>query len=292
MNKLEYTKELIRCWVEAWGVDGVHYALSGGKDSMVLRDIVRSLYPQIPGVFSNTGLEYPEIVSLVKSLDNVVIVRPKKPFHKVIRDHGWPVISKQVARGVYDCQNASPRNQKTVSLRLTGINSKGQSCKSMMLAHKWRFLIDAPFKISNFCCDHLKKEPMKRYQKKTGRRPMIGLMKEESAYRRKFLEDGGCNMYHLNEPASYPLANWTTKDIWEYTHTHNIPYASVYDKGEKRTGCVFCMFGIMYDRDRFVRLKRNSPRQWDYVINTLGAGEVLDFIGIPYEEEDTHRCLR
>ena len=291
MNKLEYTKELIRCWVEAWGVDGVYVACSGGKDSMVLLHIARSLYPEIRGVFSHTGLEYSEIVALVKSTPNVDIVRPKKPFHKVIQDHGWPVISKRVARFVYDCQNASERNQKTVSLRLTGINSNGQSCKSMMLAHKWRFLTDAPFKISSFCCDHLKKEPMKRYQKETGRMPMIGLMKEESMDRERFLTVNGCNMYHIKSPISYPLANWTTKDIWEYTHANDIPYASVYDKGEERTGCVFCMFGIMYDKDRFIRLKRNSPKQWDYVINTLGAREVLDFIGIPYEEE-TPDCLK
>jgi len=40
------------------------------------------------------------------------------------------------------------------------------------------------------------------------------------------------------------------------------------------------MFGIMYDKDRFIRLKRNSPKQWDFVINKLNGKKVLDFIGI------------
>lgn len=40
---------------------GAYVSFSGGKDSTVLLDIARKIYPEIPAVFSNTGLEYPEI---------------------------------------------------------------------------------------------------------------------------------------------------------------------------------------------------------------------------------------
>ena len=109
-EKLEYTKELIRCWYEAW--DGkVVVSFSGGKDSTVLQHIVRSLYPDVRSMFSNTGLEYPEIVSFVKSFENVDIVRPKKSFNKVIEEYGWPVISKKVARSLYDLKNPTEKTQ-------------------------------------------------------------------------------------------------------------------------------------------------------------------------------------
>lgn len=37
----------IQQWVEEYGEDGVYVSFSGGKDSMVLLDLVRKLYPSI-----------------------------------------------------------------------------------------------------------------------------------------------------------------------------------------------------------------------------------------------------
>ena len=282
IDKLIETVGLINCWVEAWGENNVAVSFSGGIDSLVLLHIVRTYYPNIRGVFSNTGLEYPDIVNLVKATPNVDIVRPIMPFHKVINKYGWPVISKTVSRFVSDCQNATEKNKATVNLRLTGITRAGNVCKSKMLSKKWRHLISAPFKISDKCCHYLKKQPLENYYKTRNIRPMVGVMKEESIRRKQLITRFGCNMYNQKNPISYPLANWTTKDIWSYIHEHNLEYAKVYDKGEQRTGCVFCMFGIMFDKERFIRLKRNSPKQYDYVINKLGADKVLDYLEIPY----------
>lgn len=279
--KIEKTKTLIHCWAEAFGKNNICVSYSGGKDSEVLLHIARKIYPDIKAVFSNTGLEYPHIIKHVHSHKNIIIVRPKIPFHIVIQKYGWPVISKKVARFVSDCQNASESNMNTVRLRLTGITSRGYNCKSGMLSKKWRFLIKAPFKISDSCCHYIKKQPLEKYYKKNNLRPMIGVMRSDSNRRDKILANG-CNLYDLKNPISYPLADWNTEDIWSYIKYKNINYCSIYDKGEKRTGCVFCMFGINYDQERFIRLKHNSPKQYNYVINKLGANKVLDFLKIPY----------
>jgi hypothetical protein len=42
----------------------VYVSFSGGKDSTVLKHIVDSMYTDVPAVFVNTGLEYPEIQRL------------------------------------------------------------------------------------------------------------------------------------------------------------------------------------------------------------------------------------
>ena len=74
-----------------------------------------------------------------------------------------------------------------------------------------------------------------------------------------------------------------------------IPYASVYGEiveengrltttGAKRTGCMFCMFGIHLEKppNRFQRMALTHPKQYDFCIHKLGCGKVLDFLGVPY----------
>jgi len=94
-EKVELSLERIEEWYAAF--DGqVAVSYSGGKDSAVLLHLSRKLYPDIPAVFCNTGLEYPEILSLVRHTPNVTVMRPRIPFHHVIRDYGWPIISSEI----------------------------------------------------------------------------------------------------------------------------------------------------------------------------------------------------
>lgn len=58
--KEEISKRRIEDWYEEFDGD-VYVSFSGGKDSRVLLHLVRSMYPDVPGVFADTGLEYPEL---------------------------------------------------------------------------------------------------------------------------------------------------------------------------------------------------------------------------------------
>lgn len=95
--KIRMTKYRIRQWVEYYGEDGVYVSFSGGKDSTVLLDLVRQMYPNVTAVFVDTGLEYPEIREFVKTFSNVVWLKPKKNFKQVITEYGYPFISKEVS---------------------------------------------------------------------------------------------------------------------------------------------------------------------------------------------------
>ena len=290
--KLERTKRRIQEWVDYYGEDGVYVSFSGGKDSTVLLDIVRSMYPDIEAVFCNTGLEYPEIYKFVKTFDNVTILKPEMNFKQVINTYGYPVISKENSQYINDIRHGTEYMKQR---RLYG-DSKGR----FKLPQKYHYLIDAPFEISNKCCEIMKKRPVKKFEKETGKVPILGTIADESSLRKQSYLQHGCNAFDSKRPMSTPLGFWRQQDILEYIYKNNLKIASVYGKvvahknllggckysttGCKRTGCIYCLYGIQYDTtpNRIQRLKETHPKQYDYCINKLKLGEVLDYMKIEY----------
>lgn len=116
-DKVRFTQRRIEEWVDEFTVDGCYVSFSGGKDSTVLLDIVRGLYPEITAVFVDTGLEYPEVRQFVKTFDNVTILRPKKSFKEVINDYGYPIISKEVSECVDQSRKAITTGKYTYRLK-------------------------------------------------------------------------------------------------------------------------------------------------------------------------------
>ena len=64
-EKIRLTVARIGDWYDAH-FGKIYVAYSGGIDSAVLGDITRRLYPDVPFVFANTGMEYSQIVDFVK----------------------------------------------------------------------------------------------------------------------------------------------------------------------------------------------------------------------------------
>ena len=282
--KMRLSAERIKAWYDHYQ-GNVYVSFSGGKDSTVLLHLVRSLYPDVPAVFSDTGLEYPEIREFVKGIDNVDWLKPKQSFKTVIEKYGYPVISKRQAQYIKEVQRT--KSETLRRLRLTGIKGNGQSFKMGKISERWQFLCSAPFKVSDECCHKMKRQPMMDYYKETGRVPYIGTMADEGGNREKDYLRYGCNAYDMtSQPRSTPLAFWTEADVWEYLRRFNVPYSPIYDMGYTRTGCMFCMFGVHLEGypNRFQRMKQTHPKQWDYCIHKLGLGNVLDYIGVEYDE--------
>jgi len=175
---------------------------------------------------------------------------------------------------------------------------RGCPSKSIYNLDKWKPLLDMPFRISNKCCNIMKKEPTHRFTKESGLMPMTGQMASESRLRKSQWLKNGCNGFDMKNPISNPLAIWTEQDILRYIKENNVKIPSVYgsiiedldleegweqlsmcDTGCKlkttgcdRTGCMFCGFGCHLDKGetRFQRLKRTHPKLYKYC---LGGGE-------------------
>ena len=294
--KIEFTIKRIELWLD-WCDEngyGAYVAYSKGKDSTVLAHIVQKLMNvKIPLVFSNTGLEYPEIVQHDSGFDNVLEVRPKYSFKQIIDKYGYPVISKRVAQYIYEVQHAKDKNSKTVKLRMTGWNSKGRYSPMAKIPDKWQYLCNAPFSCSDKCCFWLKKRPMLDYMKKSGNLPIVATMTSESNQRELTYKLYGCNAYEqAKQPRSTPMAWWNDSDIWEYIKKYNVPYSPIYDMGYSRTGCMFCMFGIHLEskinkNNRFQMMQKTHTKQHHYCMNKLECKKVCDYIGVPTEYDDS-----
>lgn len=283
----------------------IFVSFSGGKDSTVLLHLVRTLYPDTPAVFVDTGLEFPELKEFVKSVDNVIKLTPELSFRQVINVYGYPVISKAVAKRIVEYHNGIKKGRLEQTLaykQLNGIAKMPDGRKSYFNIEKYRYLVDAPFKISNKCCDIMKKKPIHVYQKETGMMPIIGTMACESLDRLHAWKVTGCNAFTGTKIVSKPLSFWTEQDILEYIKKYNLSYASVYgdiiqDKDGKyfttgchRTGCVYCAFGCHLEKspNRFQKLKETHPKLWEYCMKDwnkggLGMKQVLDYIGVKSE---------
>ena len=286
--KIVFTQSRIRDWYSHYQGD-VYVSYSGGKDSTVLLDIVKGMYPDIPAVFCDTGLEYPEVRELALRKTDVVL-KPEMNFKQVIEKFGYPLPSKEQAYFIRQARHSAPR---TRALRL------GDGRYSV--SNKWRYLLDAPFEISEKCCDVMKKKPFRKYEKKSGRKRITAMMASESSLRERQYMQRGCNAFADKNPASMPMAVWLEQDVLQYIKQNGIEYAGCYGEivedasgklkctRENRTGCMFCMFGIQYDSipNRFQRMERDYPKQYDYCINKLGIGVVLDYVGIPYKYQPT-----
>lgn len=317
--KIIMTQQRIRQWYEYW--DGqVYVSFSGGKDSTVLKHIVDGMYSDVPSLFVNTGLEYPEIQQFVREVksgkydcfnSDVEILRPEMRFDEVLKKYGYPIVGKEVSQTVHEARKNVESGKYTY--RLKKLNGELKTKKGELSQYnipQWKYLLDAPYNISHKCCDVMKKNPAKHYEKQTGRKPMIATMASESRLRYSKWIRYGCNAFEQSRPTSQPLSFWTEQDIYHYIKDLNVPYCSVYGDivieqkvdgenilegqinlidylecyspedrlmttGCDRTGCIFCMFGCHLEKEpnRFQRLKQTHPKQYEYCI---GGGEMVD----------------
>lgn len=290
-HKIILSKQRIKEWYNKYN-GNVCVDFSGGLDSTVLLYLVREIYNNIPAIFINTGLEFPEVIKFAKSIDNIIIGKPEKTFKQIIEEFGWVFPSKDIAQRIYYAKKGGLWAINS----LKGLNKDGSISpfKKDRIA-KYAFLLDAPFKISDRCCTYIKEKPLAKIHSSEKLFPFIGLLAEESQRRTQAWLRKGCNNYDGKRPSSKPLSFWTKQDILKYVKWHNLKYASIYGDiikdtnenfkctGRDRTGCMFCLIGCHLEKRenrRFVEMSKTHPKIYKYCMEQLGMKSILNYIQI------------
>lgn len=280
MNRAEFYLEDLKSKFAKIDPNKYFLAYSGGRDSHFLLWFIKNYLKEerIVPVFSNTGMEIPEIRD--RALANAqVVLKPTISHAEIKEKYGIPLNTKSSDRWVYDYQrrrsegiadedmpgwvkyyamrqiDAVERGRKTGMLSYTVVNKK--TCSAMRGGYL--------HKVSPFCCDYLKKKPAAQYEKETGRIPIKGIMAEES-WRRKSIFTSCFNSKGHFTPI-WDLTEDLRDEIEQYC---GIPVPSVYEH-VAQTGCAGCPYGQHGKNHGFpntdLELSLCSPKHSEFIID-------------------------
>jgi len=258
----------IRSVIDQYGEDKFYISFSGGKDSTVLSALIDMAVPnnKIPRVFADTGIELNMIRDFVKKKaehdSRFVIIQPSVPITKMLREKGYPFKSKVFS--IYLERFQDKGMTKGVKV-YSGFDEEkkwkaGYSCPESL-----RYLFTEEhkndLKVSARCCDEMKKKPLKKFQKESGRSiPISGVMRDEGGGRDKaaclaFSKDGKIKAFQ-------PLAVMTKE--WEewFIDRYNVEICEIYHEPYNfyRTGCKGCPFAL-HLQDELDTLEKFFPAE-------------------------------
>lgn len=294
-------------------LDGHCHVSVGGLDSITLLLFLRSIGIDVPAI-SVSVLEDKSIQKIHKQL-GVIQLKPLKSKVDVLKEYGYPVLSKETAGKISLLQHPNDKNKTVRHAIITGEtgeyggNRKGTRMK---LSQKWlekfggsdpegaeRGYQVAPFLVSDKCCYYLKEKPCDDYARENHSYPYLGLMASEHGRREKALMTNGCNYFGKKTKRSAPFAIFDRQDLLQLAIDLEVPVPEIYGEivrepagalrttGAQRTGCSMCGFGIHMESrpHRFDRLREKNFKEWAFWMYEMGWGEVLDYIGIGWADE-------
>ena len=237
--------EVIKKTIEKYGEENFYISFSGGKDSTVLHHLIDEAIPgnKIPRVFMNTGIEYNDIRRFVEELTEndfrFVILNSKVNIPQMLKEKGYPFKSKE-----HSCKLSMFQKKGTETKSVSKyINEKIFGCPDVL---KYQFTDDFNLKVSDRCCYELKKHPIQRYEKESGRNiSILGLRMGEGGQR---ANHEGCVVFDSNHELKKfkPLNPCSNEFIEWYIESRNIELCRLYYHpfDFKRTGCKGCPYAI------------------------------------------------
>lgn len=279
---------------ECWSNVKNYHVSVGGLDSITLLFLVRKVLGDDVPAISISALEDKSIQEVHK-LIGVTRIKPFKSKIEVIRELGFPVISKAKAKKISYLQTKDSEKQTFIKAIMTGdMGEQGgwQHSEKIKLPDKWVELFGgnyanyrpdlncktAPFKVSSDCCYWMKELPADAWAKEHDSWPFLGLMQSEGGQRELGLLKNGCNYVGKSTARSCPFNYFSRQDLLQLALDLNVPVPKIYGEivrdadgtlrttRAQRTGCSMCGFGIHIEKrpHRFDRLREDNPKEWEF----------------------------
>lgn len=272
-------------------------SISGGSDSDIMIDLVLRVAKEmekdkIHFVFFDTGLEYKATKDHLKFLEDkydikIEVCRPKVPIPMACRKHGQPFISKQVSEWISRLQR---HNFQWEDESFETLIKRYPKCKAALKwwCNKWtegskfnisynkflkEFMIENPpqFKISNKCCQLVKKNVAKKYiEENFIELSLIGIRKAEGGARSTFQNCFSPRKTPFGTDEYRPLFWYKDNTKCEYEKFFGVTHSRCYTEyGLKRTGCAGCPFGRDFENELEI-IKKHEPKLFSAVNKIFG----------------------
>lgn len=185
-------------------LDCFHVAFSGGKDSMVLLELVKKALPYnaFIVVFGDTKMEFPDtykIIDIVEQQCKEIGIAFYRAASHLNPADSWRLFGppSTVLRWCCSVHKSTPQ-----TLKLREIYNKSN-------------YVGADF---------------------------VGVRAEESLKRAEY-EFESYGKKQKGQHSQNPILDWTSAEIWLYTFSRDLPINNAYKKGNTRAGCLFCPMG-------------------------------------------------
>lgn len=233
-------------------LDCFHVAFSGGKDSIVLLELVKRALPKTAFlvVFGDTGMEFPDTYDAVDRIeeqckdDGIAFYRAQSCFKP---EESWKLFGPP-SRSLRWCCSVHKSAPQTLKLReiigkadYTGLAFVG------VRSHE-----------SSLRFEQLTKKPAKQQSA------------DELDYIDPYEKIKG-------KKTAKSIYEWNAAEVWMYTYCNNLVINNAYKKGNARVGCLFCpLEGARADFIQRSNYPREVSKYTDIIVQSNARKEIPD----------------
>lgn len=216
--------------------EGYYLAFSGGKDSVVVKRLMKMAGVPFDAHYHNTSVDPPELIRFIREYHpDVKIDFPVDKDGKRITM--WTLIEKNMippTRLIRYCCEFLKESAGDGRMTVTGVRwaESNNRAKNQGIVNVW------PDKDT-------KKATEKDENFLTNKQGGVILVNDNDESR-SLVE--GC--YKRSKTLLNPIIDWTEDDVWEFIHEERVPYCGLYDEGWTRIGCIGCPMAGTKSRER------------------------------------------